>query len=640
MKQITAELRRAIYEAIMRFPDVYGRFSDGSSYDELNKVDFLKLVWDLPAMPSEDFRFSNAEGDAFQHLVNNDDWDDDYTFLKRFNLLAGDSRFFIKFLEAVVSPAVRRNQKEQEEYVRSINTLLEPIDAELIAVDYVQELSVYRYAVGVDRQKAIPLDRKANTFKVFTMLFPSEYPCFTLSRDSWDDFGYKTKFGLYYRLSPEESRFVGYVKILHNDELNTHLVIPEEFTQLSEKFVSLGQSFLYYTNLKDILGPSYLDFLYALRDVAFFSAFFEGVGNCFGFKKSLIRFSEADKTFQFAKKVLAGYDYKDPINFIFETTLPYHNDPLSIRFNFGDVYDNHNLSRILAIIGKNGVGKTTVLSKLADALVHERKDCFKPNYPVFSKILATSYSIFDIFFRSVRSSFNYQYCGIQKSEGGIMDEKAISERRLKSLNLIIDFDREFALQSVLVELLGSEFVSSLSESGRRVDIDKLLSRFTLLSSGQSMLLTMAIEILAHIRLNTLLLIDEPEIHLHPKAITKMIRIINDICKEYSSCCLMATHSSIIVQELLSKNVIILDRETDGSPVVRPMRMESMGESLTAITDEIFGRSEEPSLYMDQMHSLASFYNYEMDRILRAIQNNGVPVNIQLRIMLEKICRHG
>ena len=168
MKQITAELRRAIYEAIMRFPDVYGRFSDGSSYDELNKVDFLKLVWDLPAMPSEDFRFSNAEGDAFQHLVNNDDWDDDYTFLKRFNLLAGDSRFFIKFLEAVVSPAVRRNQKEQEEYVRSINTLLEPIDAELIAVDYVQELSVYRYAVGVDRQKAIPLDRKANTFKVFT----------------------------------------------------------------------------------------------------------------------------------------------------------------------------------------------------------------------------------------------------------------------------------------------------------------------------------------------------------------------------------------------------------------------------------------------------------------------------------------
>ena len=41
-------------------------------------------------MPSEDPRFKNAEADARQHLVNNDDWNLTYTFEQRFNLLAGD----------------------------------------------------------------------------------------------------------------------------------------------------------------------------------------------------------------------------------------------------------------------------------------------------------------------------------------------------------------------------------------------------------------------------------------------------------------------------------------------------------------------------------------------------------------------
>ena len=49
---------------------------------------------------------------------------------------------------------------------------------------------------------------------------------------------------------------------------------------------------------------------------------------------------------------------------------------------------------------------------------------------------------------------------------------------------------------------------------------------------------------------------------------------------------MATHSPIVIQELLSRNVIIMDRDVDGSPIVRPMRLESMGENLTTITQEI------------------------------------------------------
>ena len=55
----TPELKRAIYDCINSMDSPLGRYDNNSSID-LNEVDFLKLIWDLPAMPSEDPRFRNA----------------------------------------------------------------------------------------------------------------------------------------------------------------------------------------------------------------------------------------------------------------------------------------------------------------------------------------------------------------------------------------------------------------------------------------------------------------------------------------------------------------------------------------------------------------------------------------------------
>ena len=88
-------------------------------------------------MPSEDPRFKNAEADARQHLVNNDDWNLTYTFEQRFNLLAGDVKYFVKFVEACVSPFVRANADEIMQYVNEINPLLNKDNCELAIEDYI-----------------------------------------------------------------------------------------------------------------------------------------------------------------------------------------------------------------------------------------------------------------------------------------------------------------------------------------------------------------------------------------------------------------------------------------------------------------------------------------------------------------------
>ena len=43
-------------------------------FGRLEEVDFLKRMYDLKNMPSDDSRFENAEQDIWQHMVNNDDY--------------------------------------------------------------------------------------------------------------------------------------------------------------------------------------------------------------------------------------------------------------------------------------------------------------------------------------------------------------------------------------------------------------------------------------------------------------------------------------------------------------------------------------------------------------------------------------
>jgi hypothetical protein len=52
----------------------YLLFREEPFHGSLDMMSFLKRVWDLSQMLSTDSRFSNAEGDIWQHIVNNDDW--------------------------------------------------------------------------------------------------------------------------------------------------------------------------------------------------------------------------------------------------------------------------------------------------------------------------------------------------------------------------------------------------------------------------------------------------------------------------------------------------------------------------------------------------------------------------------------
>lgn len=635
MIQLSSDKKRKIYDAIMAQPNPLGRYGRGMSYDDLNVVDFLKLIWDLPAMPSEDTRFRNAEADAYQHMVNNDDWTLEDALLRRFNLLAGEQRFFIKFVEAIVSPEVRGTKDDIVSFVELINTVIGDANYELAIQDYLDEKPCYRLMEG-KHHDVLPVDLSPNTILIFVDEQPNEFPAFKLSEDLWDDFGYKTRYKLYYYESVDQCRTIGRIKIMKRDQTVTYGNLPSRVTAFGNEYCSVGQDLFYYERLKSLLGMKYKDFLNAIRDAAVFSQICDDFSNTYGFKNSLLRYPDAEDALQYAVYKLAGYSINDPISFIFKAKMPYYQeDYLNIKFDMGNIQDEDSIDRIIALIGNNGVGKTTVLSQLAESIVKGDDERFAPRKPVFKKVISASYSIFDRFFSVAGSSFNYTYCGIQKKDGGLMSPAEVATRRILSVDLINKHDRNRRLYKYMKMLLPEELVEPLfdddtCEFKERVYMDNHQKY----SSGQSMLMNLIIEIMAHIRKNTLILIDEPEVHLHPKGITTFINILNRICREFASCCILATHSSIIIQELLSRNVIVMDRLDDGSPIVRPMRVESLGENLTTITEDVFGRREVSPYYKKMVRALVDS-NDSMEEVLNVIQNNDVPVSMPLYMLIDK-----
>ena len=392
--KISAETRRSIFDKIMSHADFLGVFQ-GGNYEDQNIVDFLKMIWDLPAMPSEDPRFKNAEADARQHLINNDDWDLTYTFEHRFNLLAGDTKHFIKFVEACVSPFVRSSSEEIMQYVEEINPLLNRDNCELAIEDYIDERPHYIIKSGT----GFSFDRKdiySNSYTIYVDKLGNNKPCFFLKSITWDDYGHKTSFYLDYVREDGSYSRVGKVKICKKNAATTLDVIPESFLSLDLDYCSLGQETSYNSNIKNILGDNAMSFLNAMKDAAAFIRISDYFVNDSGFRHSLLRDNSADTALNLGRYVLAGFDPDERVNFTYKTRLAFSSDyDFNIKFDFGRINQEDNFNRGNAIIGENGVVKTSLLYNLAKSIANQQKVCFSPHHPLFTKVVAASYSMFD-----------------------------------------------------------------------------------------------------------------------------------------------------------------------------------------------------------------------------------------------------
>ena len=135
-----------------------------------NEVEFLNRIFDLASLPSFDSRYETAEGDIWQHRINNDDWPPDWIFGdSRFSLYTLDQETFLKFISEILNPAVRKDASEQAQLAAAFNGHLKRDGWELVEdviVDgrpkYEPERTVRRLGISSQRIKAVAASLHSN----------------------------------------------------------------------------------------------------------------------------------------------------------------------------------------------------------------------------------------------------------------------------------------------------------------------------------------------------------------------------------------------------------------------------------------------------------------------------------------------
>ena len=187
--------------------------------------------------------------------------------------------------------------------------------------------------------------------------------CFLLT-DNWDDYSYKTSFFLVYLDSDGMRHDIGATKVMRRGMTHGYTPIDRSFIALGPEFASLGQSQEYYENLMAIEEADdrlaiFSDFL---RDAVWNPDTFVAFQHEDGFGTSLLR---SISPRELAKLRTIAHEEATLTAFHFRYQFPDSDNALI------EVAVSPNAvppTNIHIIIGRNGVGKTTLLRSISTLL--------------------------------------------------------------------------------------------------------------------------------------------------------------------------------------------------------------------------------------------------------------------------------
>lgn len=418
-----------------------------------------------------------------------------------------------------------------------------------------------------------------------------KYPCVILEKDNWDDFGYETTFKAAIFDQSRLRVYVGEIKIYQRNSKSTKL--DSQFSSLNDDFCSLWQDIEAYKIINELAFGKEL--LNALNDLNYNEIIRENFGELSAVENSLRRFSEAEKAYIEGIKVLNNELDKSNFSFhyIEDESSPTPFGQFRILFS----RELCGIYRSIGIIGRNGVGKTTLMANLAIILSGVKKSDAKLSpRPAFSKIIAISYSTFDDFYRpSIEErTFSYTYCGI-RGKNDLLNKNQINSAFERHYKKIVNSGKI----DVWNQCMDIMFLDQRTKYFRE---DGIIKSFKSLSSGQKIMTLSFTQIISNIKQNSLLLFDEPENHLHPNGQNTLFKCLDFLLNKFDSFSIISTHSPIFIQNIPTKNVFKLV-SIESVRKINNLNIETFGQHFSSLTEEIFGFSENNLFYIEKLKEI-------------------------------------
>lgn len=439
----------------------------------------------------------------------------------------------------------------------------------------------------------------------------------------------------------------------------------------SERFVSLGTKLDYYRKVHAYFdsGESVDEYLSVLCDLSFNSFNFENFSQWKGFSDTIMRDSSAKLAIFKKGCAIARGRYVPESSFSIEiNSLPETFEPIDFTF---DGKRKIGESRINLLIGKNGVGKTHILKHIVEITSGFANEANK--WPFFHKLLVIAFSPFEDFYtksqllelldkkykgklkkknkdkkRRLLAINEYAYIGF-RNETGSFDLRLPNELAAKSIINILKYDNEnswwpsagrlHVLFSTLklsinfdeIRLKDKEdndiSVSIESDLNPKkfkhvLDLTKgicfyLKNELVELSSGQLIYSYMIPSIVAEIEEESLIILDEPELYLHPSMEIGLIEMLRHLLEETSSYAIIASHSAVLAREIERRSIRIL-RKNDGRTIITPPSFETYGASLEKISKEVFDDFSTDKPFEDDLDKLIE----SSESIEKVIQKHG------------------
>lgn len=206
-----------------------------------------------------------------------------------------------------------------------------------------------------------------------------KYKVFYLQADNWNDYGYRTLFVLKKVNSDGMLNQIGAVKIAEMNQESFGTELPAEpFSELADKYFSLGLDGAYYKKLKKF---GLLSVLTALNDVAYIDEIEDCKKKCkqLGgeevFNVSLLRYKDlatVERDFRgIVKDDVEPYEMIS-FSYLFNSEgKSIDNGYSSKELKYAVKYNDFPSSNIHVLIGVNGVGKTCLLNNFIKSYIFD-----------------------------------------------------------------------------------------------------------------------------------------------------------------------------------------------------------------------------------------------------------------------------